>query len=273
MTIRTVVNAYAYIVLPVLMLGIAPKVGRLFCLLLRHRTRGRVCAKVGAPKLRSWLSAWHEALTGPLRKFHWRANRTWTRGYALYHVAIVMVMLGYGFSALLLLQRTLSGIPVPDVERGVLSGSSYAPANLLAFIFGNAEPVQVKFLFGIYGPVFLAITWCEVACAVFGNCCLMVTLLGGRCGALRGDLDEPARGLRLRGRFSCQHLIVRTLIFSLIITEVIGRLGWVDGVVYYHSLLGLTILLVFPFAYLRHVLFAPLALYLAVRERRSGRVL
>ena len=66
--------------------------------------------------------------------------------------------------------------------------------------------------------------------------------------------------------------MVRGLILLLIVSEVLGRLELVPGIVYIHSLLGLTLLLIFPFSYLRHIVFVPIAVSLAVRGRRLGTV-
>jgi hypothetical protein len=271
MQVKELLNLYAYFTLVAVGVSLAVKFGRLAALALRNRIfHLRPVPTGNVPVSQTVWRAARQALCIPIKQFHSKANKTWTRGYAFYHIAIITLMLGYAFSAVLLAGKAFRGSPVPDIKSGAASPESYTPANFLAIIFGNAELVQRHFLFGMYASVFLVVTWCEVACAVFGNCCLMVTLLGGRCGAVRGDLDESSQGLRTRGEFSWQHFVVRFLIFSIIIMEILNRLDLAPRLVYLHAAAGLTLILLMPFLYLRHILFVPLALYLAVIKRRQG---
>jgi len=268
MTVKELLDPYAYFTLGVLISSLAVKFFRIIRLALAHDPTIKTAFKHPSPP--GYVAAIRQTIYSPMRQFHLKANKTWTRGYAFYHIAIILLLLGYALSALILAGKMIAGHPIPDVESGTMTPESSTPANLLAIIFGNAEVIQRRFLFGVYSSVFLMVTWAEIGCAVFGNCCLLLTLLGKRCGAVRGDLDDSSRGVRNAGAFSWQHLLVRFLIFSIIWLEILSRLEWMPGLVYYHAFAGLTLFLLLPFVYLRHIVFVPLALYLAVSKRRSG---
>jgi nitrate reductase gamma subunit len=63
--------------------------------------------------------------------------------------------------------------------------------------------------------------------------------------------------------------VVRLLIFTIIWTELFARLHLVDGIVFVHAFLGLTLLTLFPFTYLFHMVYNFLALFYATRRRMA----
>lgn len=265
------INPYACFALAVFVLGLAYKAWRLAWIAgLRGTGCHRAKSILDAPTRSSFRQAWLAALAGPSRHFHLKTNRLWTCGYALYHAAIILVVAGYMLSALVLAGKIFSGVLVPDVATGEPSWQSLSTANLLAVIFGNGESLQAGWLFGPWAGVFQTIGWGEIGCAILGQACLLSSLLFQRMGGVRRDLDPPARHFRLPGTFSWQHLGVRVLIAAIIGMEVLGRLQTTPDSVYYHSFLGLTLLLILPFSYVVHILFVPPAVYFAFRNRRSG---
>ncbi len=206
-------------------------------------------------------------LSGPVTHFHRKANRTWSRGYLLYHIAIITEVTGYTLSAMILFARIAMGQAVPDVALGVSQSANYEPANLLTVVFGNGEPLQAEFLFGGLAPYFIALTWVAVGFAVVGNLHLVYTLLRRRNAAVVGDIDAAAAGVRIKGRLTWDRLTVRLLIFTIIWTELLARLDIVPGIVFVHAALGLALFTLFPFTYLFHMVYNLVALYYSARRR------
>lgn len=264
-------SAFACLALGGCGLGLLFKLIRLLLLgWPRHVPPARVLRD--APEPLPWFTAFRKMLFSPLRHFHRRSSRSWTVGYALYHGAIFMVVGGYAVSALIIALRWGAHAPILDYATGVATAGPTTLANVLALIFGNAEQLPSSFLFGSWAPWFRTMAWCELPLAVAGNACLLYTLLHGRLGAVRHALDPAVKNLRLRGAFSGQHLLVRSIVFGIIVLEFIGRFNWVPGIAYAHAWLGLALVALFPFTYLAHIPLAPLALGLAILRRRRHAV-
>ena len=210
-----------------------------------------------------------EAVGRPWVAFCARANPCWTVGSLAYHLAIIVVVSGYALSLACLAVRLWQGQPFPGVLSGQATIEAYHPANVAALVFGNSEPAASRFLFGRGHRLFVLATHAEVFFALLGNLCLLVSLCRRRMGAILHDLDPVASGLRRPGRFSFEHMMVRGLIFLIIQAELMARLGLWPQLVYVHVFLAMTFLLVLPFTYLVHVLYAPVALALGYRRCRD----
>jgi len=264
---------YAPLAIGLFLLGTGLKLGRwLSALVTRKKFTGRTERALDTPSPLGAIEALKLVLLGPIRNFYLKANKTWARGYMLYHIAIVTILAGYGISALILGYHLASGNPVPDVARGLEESHSYTIPNLLAIIFGNGEHLQASFLFGSLAPAFVGLTWLAVAVGLAGNFNLLLTIVRKKSGAVVGNLDKAARGMRTSGHFSWEHLVVTLLVFGIIITELLARLELVEGMVYYHAALGLTIFAIFPFTYLFHMVYAFIAVYYATRRRMNRTV-
>jgi hypothetical protein len=200
------------------------------------------------------------------------SSRAWTCGYLFYHLAIILVVAGYTASAAIILHNIASGIPIPDFHPQLPEVAAHSTANILAFIFGNAEPYASKYLFGSFSPWFQHIAWFDFPLAIVGNACLLHTVLRRRVGAVRNDLDSAVRGIRLRGEFSGQHLLIRVIILSIILLEFMGRLSIGPVVAYYHAFLGLTLIAIFPYTYLVHIPLAPVVAWLAFQRRQRNAI-
>ncbi|NTV66053.1 MAG: hypothetical protein HGA65_21305 [Oscillochloris sp.] len=265
---ETFLNIYAPIAFLLFFGGLALRMGRWVKALVTHRSmRGRNRTFPLMSRDLGMLKGASEVLAGPVRHFHNRANRTWSRGYALYHAAIITEVSGYSISALILAVRLAMGQPVPDVARHVAESFNYTPANLLAIVFGNGEELAAHFLFGSFAAAFVAITWVAVGFAVLGNLHLLFTLLSRRNAAVLGDIDAAAQGVRIKGRLTWDRLLVRLMIFSIIWTELLARLEVVPGIVFIHAGLGLALFTLFPFTYLFHMVYNVVALYYSARRR------
>jgi nitrate reductase gamma subunit len=261
-------NIYAPIALTLFVGGLALRMGRWVKAIFAHRTaRGRNRTFPVQHRNLGMLKGATEVLVGPVTHFHKRANSTWSRGYALYHAAIITEVSGYSLSALILFARMALGQPVPDVAAHLAESFNYTPANLLAIVFGNGEELAAHFLFGGLAPAFSAITWVAVAFAVLGNLHLLITLLRGRNSAVVADIDRASAGVRFKGRLTWDRLAVRLLIFTIIWTELLARLELVPGVVFFHAGLGLALFTLFPFTYLFHMVYNFVALYYSARRR------
>jgi hypothetical protein len=223
---------------------------------------------IDAPSPLKWSTTIKKVLFSPAIDFHCRSCRSWTVGYALYHTAIFMVFSGYAVSGFIIGFKIFTHAPLLDFASGTLVAGSTTISNVIALIFGNAEQLPSDFIFGKWASAFRVMVWCELPFAITGNVCLFYTLLKGRMGAVRHDLDIAAQNLRLRGEFSGQHLLVRSIIFSIILMEFIGHLGWIPGIAYAHAGLGMLLIALFPFTYLVHIPLAPLSLGLAMVRRR-----
>lgn len=265
---ETFLNIYAPIAFLLFFAGLALRMGRWVKAFVVHPTvRGRNRTfPVVTPDM-GLIKGAIEVLTGPVKHFHAKANRTWSRGYALYHVAIITEVTGYTLSALILFARMAMGQPVPDIGHHIAESSNYSPANLLAIVFGNGESLASQFLFGSFAPVFVSITWVAVGFAILGNLHLVFTLLTRRNSAVLADIDEASKGVRIKGRLTWDRITVRLLIFSIIWTELLARLELVPGIVFLHASLGLALFTLFPFTYIFHMVLNFVALYYGARRR------
>jgi hypothetical protein len=226
---------------------------------------------VDAPPAPSLWIITKRLLLGPARHFHYKAIPIWTLGCTFYHVAILLTVASYVLSAAILLSKIATGVPLPDFHRPLHGEASLAAANILAFIFGNAEEFPSRFLFGSFAPCFQAVAWIDLPLAVIGNGFLLYTVLRRQIGTIRSRLDEAMIHRQLRGHFSGQRLLVRLLILSIILAEFIGRLGWMPNIAYYHALLALILVAAIPYTYLRHIPLSPLVAWLAIwRQRRNA---
>lgn len=266
--LMTWLNIFAPLALMVFLVGVGLKLSRvLYALGWRRHVRGISSHFEGAPPRLAFGEALRSVLIDPINHFYRPANPGWARGYLFYHLAIVTEVLGYTVSALLVLAALLMGRAVPDVALHLHESANYSPANLLALIFGNGEPLQAAFLFGRLAPFFIGFTWVAVVLAVIGNLNLLLTLLRRRNAAIVGDIDPAARGIRIKGRLPWDRVLVRSLIFCIIWTELLARLQLVDGVVFVHGALGLVLFSLLPFTYLFHMVYALLAVSFATRRR------
>mgnify|MGYP001034114668 CR=1 FL=1 len=270
---ETFLNIFAPVAFTIFFVGVGLRLSRWFLAVVTpRRIRGSTQAFIGGPQPMSLPAALKAVLIDPVTHFYMKANKTWGRGYMLYHMAIITEVTGYTLAAFVLFARMIAGQGVPDVARHLEQSQNYAPANLLAIVFGNGEPLQAQFLFGDFATLFISVTWVAVICAVLGNFHLMYTLLRGRHTAIVGDIDEAAKGIRAKGRLSWDRLLVRSLIFCIIWTELLARLHLVPGIVFVHSALGVTLFTLLPFTYLFHIVYNVLAVFYATRRRMVGTV-
>jgi hypothetical protein len=268
MTLIRFLNFYFFLCLGILGLSYVVRAGQI--LKQNHRLNPeRGTTALQAPVRKSWLQSGRELLVNPWFFFHSRANRVWSHGYVAYHFGIVSIIVGYALSAGLLAWKGQHHVPIPDLAWGAPSAQSTSPANLLALVFGNAEPIPLHFLFGRFATLFRDFSWLELAAAVYGNGCLLFSLLKWRQGSLNGDVDPATRGIRWPGIGSKQHGLVRGIIFTIILTEILGRMHITENIRYWHAGLGLTLLVLIPFTYLNHILIAPIALWNAARRRHN----
>ncbi len=261
-------NAFAPIALMIFAVGITLRLGRWAKAVVMRRNvhRRNPGFPVNYQRL-SLVKGAKDVLTGPVTHFHRNANRTWSRGFVLYHIAILTEVTGYTLSFLILFARIAIGQPVPDVALHAQQSANYEPANLLAIVFGNGEALSANFLFGGFGSYFIAITWVAVGFAVLGNLYLLYTLLRRRNAAVLADIDKASAGVRIKGRLTWDRLTVRLLIFMIIWTELLARLDAVPGIVFVHAALGLALFTLFPFTYLFHMVYNFVALYYSARRR------
>lgn len=266
----TLLNIIAPIAITVFVVGVGLRLGRfVMALLTKRRFRGiSPTFESPPPRLGFWQSL-TAVLFGPYQHFYRRANPVWGRGYLAYHVAIITEVIGYSISALIVFANILLGRPIPDVSLHLEHSFNYTPANLLAIIFGNGEELQSRFLFGDFAPYFVGITWVAVIFAVIGNLHLMMVLLRRWSGAVVNDSDPPAHRIRTPGRRPFDRVLIRTIIFCIIWTELLARLQLVPGIVYVHSLLGLALFTLLPFTYLFHMVYNFLAVFYATRRRMA----
>ncbi|WP_129626672.1 hypothetical protein [Candidatus Oscillochloris fontis] len=264
---ETFLNIYAPIALIIFFGGLALRMGRWAKALVIHRSvRGRNATfPVHMADLGLFKGA-TDVLAGPVQRFHKPANRVWSRGYMLYHIAIITEVTGYSLSALILFVRMAMGQPVPNIAHHTAQSFNYAPSNLLAIVFGNGESLASQFLFGSFAPIFVNVTWVAVGFAVVGNLHLVYTLLTRRNSAVLADIDAASKGVRIKGRITWDRLAVRLLIFSIIWTELFARLELINGIVFVHAALGLALFTLFPFTYLFHMVFNIVALYYGAKR-------
>jgi nitrate reductase gamma subunit len=234
---------------------------RLFWAMIRYKVlpiRNRLA--LDEPAHYSWGETYRRVLLKPVRDHNIKTRGIWTVGFILYHVAIITLVAGYSLSALILAVRIFSGEPVPDIRTGLPTGASFSPANILAIIFGNAEPVQAKFLFGRFADLFVTATWVDVCFALAGNGLLWVSVVKTSLRQKMSPAEERAPAVWP----DVNKYIIRTMISMIILSEVLGRLDLVPGMVYLHSALGVTLLALFCFTYLAHILYTPLLFLCAV---------
>jgi nitrate reductase gamma subunit len=267
--VESFLNIFAPIALAIFAVGLGLRLGRWAKAVVARRStvHRRNSAFPVNYKTLSLVGGAKDVVSGPVAHFHRNANRTWSRGYLLYHIAIITEVVGYTLAAIILFARVAVGQTVPDIALHAEGSTNYDPANLMAIVFGNGEPLSANYLFGGFGPYFIGITWVAVGFAVAGNLHLMYTLLRRRNAAVVADIDPAARGVRIRGRMSWDRLAVRLLIFTIIWTELLARLDAVSGIVFVHAALGLALFTLFPFTYLFHMVYNVVALYYSARRR------
>ncbi|MBO9383581.1 MAG: hypothetical protein J7479_14615, partial [Roseiflexus sp.] len=83
------------------------------------------------------------------------------------------------------------------------------------------------------------------------------------------DIDHASRGIRIPGRLPWDRLLVRTIIFCIIWTELFARLHLFPGVVYVHALLGMALFTLLPFTYLFHMIYNFIAVYYAAQRHMA----
>jgi hypothetical protein len=267
------INAVAPVALFIFITGIGIRLGRWFMAATTpRRQRGITEQFNGGPQPIGLWQALKEVIVNPVTHFGGRANRTWAHGYLFYHIAIITKAIGYGMAALIVGFHVLMQNPVPDVAAHTAASYNYSPANLLALIFGNGEHLQATFLFGDLSTAFLSITWVALAFAVAGNLQLLYTAIRKRSGAVIAGIDEASKDLRTGGWMKWDRVLVRLMIFTIIWTELLARLQAVEGIVFAHAFLGLSLLTIMPFTYLFHMVYNFLALFYAVRRKMARAV-
>lgn len=267
----TILQVYAPVALLVFALGTGFRIARLVAIAAktRGRPRGRTGIAVDDVARDGFWRSLFDVITRPVRHYARKANPVWTLGYIFYHIGIITITAGYFVSVAILAVRILLGQPVPDVATHEAASHNYSLTNLVAIVFGNAEPLQAGYLFGPLAEAFVKFTWVIVGSAFFGNAMLLLTHLRGRGGAVTADMDAATRGVRTGPRHDAGHLLITLLVFAIIWTEILARLEAFPGIVYLHSLLGLTLFLIFPFTYLYHMFFAWLGWLYATRRRMA----
>jgi len=218
----------------------------------------------------TWLEALKCAFIHPISRFPRKSNPIWTWGISLYHIGITLTLGAYITTALFLLPRVLGGEPVPDLARGLEASHNYSVANLLTLIFAFAEPPVAEYLFGPLSRLVINVTWIEVLIAASGNLLLVLVRLYSLNGAMTHELDAAVRGRRVSGRRPRINTFVTFVITGIIWTEILARLEMVPHIVLLHTMLGATLLLLLPFTYLSHLVYAVVALYYSAARRRTG---
>lgn len=270
MTLLDFLNVYGPVALTVFALGTGYKVARhLYLIATRRRPMGPTPSALDAPEPMPWGEALKRAVFYPILRFPRRSNKLWTLGFTLYHVGIIMTTAGYLVSMIILAVHLLLGHPIPDVARGLAESHNTSVPNLVAIIFGNAEPLVARFLFGPLAGAFVAITWVDVLSAFTGNLLMLVVRARRLSGAITAPLDPYTESVRRPGRRRFGQVAVTLVITGIIWTEILARLQLVEHIVLVHSVFGLTLLLVLPFSYLWHMFYIWVAMfYMAARWRR-----
>ena len=220
-----------------------------------------------APRPHDSLATLRALFVRPMRKFHLRAHPVWTFGCWCYHAAILTVMSAYALGLLCLLVRAFEGRAYPELVANPTAGKLL---QALLLIFGSGEPAAAQFLFGGWSRLFVWLGWWELGLAMAGNLALVTAWASHGMGAVVRDLDATCRGVLIPGRRSASHLGIRLLVFLIIQTEWLGRMGLLAWSTKLHTFLGLTLLLIAPFSYLAHTYWAPIALLSAWRRHRLG---
>lgn len=260
-------DKYALFALIVSFLGIFYKVSLHFIRVMTHPPLPkRITNAVDPVKPVSFFEGVKRFFVFPTNRFAMKGNPVFALGAVLYHIGIITVSTGYGISLALLLFHIINGNPIPDVSTGAEQSYNYSLSNIFAIIFGNGEWLQAKFLFGNFANIFVYGTWVIVIIAFIGNSLLLIVHIFGLSGAITNDIDPAAKNLRLKGRFKFSHFLVTFLVYSIIWTEILARLDVIHGMVYIHSMLGATMILIFPYTYLFHMFYAPVAVYYGARR-------
>lgn len=265
MDIKALLDLYAGIALTVFAVLVGFRVIRTaYLFATKSGIRGRNLKALDNPEFRG------SALTviGRASAFTRKSNPLYYWGLVLYHIDIISLSVMYALTAARMIAATNRADGILDVATGTI-GSNYSLSNILAIVFGSGEPMQAEFLYGAYAGLYRSITWGLLVVAVIGNLLIIlsrVTQSGG--GAVVSDIDATAKGVRVRGINNRSHLLVSLLISGIIWSEIVARLGLFEGAVYYHSFLGVTVLLLVPFTYLIHTIYVPFYLYNAAKRYR-----
>jgi len=262
-------DQYALIALIISAAGIIYKVGLHFIRLVTHPPVLKPYKNnaVDAIEPRGIIESIVRFFATPTKRSS-KSNPIFTAGAVMYHIGIITVSTGYGISLLILLYHVLNGNPIPDVSSDAQQSYNYSLSNIFAIIFGNGEWLQSRFLFGPFAEFFVYFTWIIVISAFIGNSLLMIVHIFGLSGAVIRDIDPAAKGVRRKGRFKFSHLLFTSLVYAIIWTEILARLDIVHGMVYIHSILGATMIMIFPYSYLFHMFYAPVAVYYGARRWR-----
>jgi len=197
----------------------------------------------------------------PKKNFHRLSRPIWSIGSMLYHVGLVSLFFGYFLSAGIVIFKIVTKDSIPLADVTFHQSQSYEPSNILAFIFGNAEPFAAPYLFGQYSDLFVTTSLVQIMIASFGNGLLLFSLLSSRV--------QPGKPKLPRSKF-IQRLLVRVLIGMIIWAEISSRIFHSPMVLYGHIILGLSLILLIPLFYLNHIIFMPFAVVSSVRKLRFG---
>lgn len=262
-------NIYTLIAVLVFAVGLSLKLGRwVSSLVINRKFRGVTQNFEGGPNYMGFFSGVKSVLLDPVTHFYKKVNPTWNRGYMLYHIAIVTKSIGYAIAGLIVFPHILFGNPIPDIATHAEASYNYAPGNIAAIIFGSGEEIQAHFLFGPLASAFMMITAVALLFAVVGNLHMVYSTIKKRgAAAILHDIDDAAKGIRSKGFLNWDRYAVRFIIFSIIWVDILSRLHLVENIVFVHAALGVTLLMLFPFTYLFHMVYNVIALYYSARRR------
>lgn len=240
---------------------------------LRH-SQSIVASKslISAPPPQSLRAACSATFTRPWTTFHRKTDRLWAVGYACYHWAIAMLVIGYVTSLVIVVANIAHGHVIPDYFTQDPNVTNTSMGNLITWIFGNADKSASQFLFGRFATTFRAVAWLELPLALVGNTCLLAVVIRARVGAIRRGLDSASTQVRHAGRFSGQHLLVRITILTIIALEFVGRFDGYKSAARYHGAVAFTLIALVPLTYLTHIPLAPVVIWQAIGRRRRNRV-
>lgn len=262
-------NVYTPIALLITIAGLTYRIGIHVVRLSRPPSPGLVTNLLDAPPKLDWLAAIWNVLSFPVTRFNVRANPVLVWGVVLYHVGVITIIAGYALSTLLVCGYLALGLPIPDVSTGISVSYNISYSNVLAVIFGNGEPLQSAFLFGPLAGAFKLLTWLAVISALCGNSLILITHILGRGGAIVGDIDRAAKKIRIKGMFTVSHVLITLVVYTIIWTEILSRIDAVHGIVYLHSVIGITLILMMPYTYLFHMVYFPVSMYYSARRWRE----
>lgn len=263
-------DIYVFMAFAIFVVGLTFKLSRWFKTLIFHNhPKGITKDFNGGPEHMSLIEAVKAVLIEPTSRFYRKANPSWNRGYMLYHIAIITKASGYALAAVILTYHMIVGNAIPNVATHAEESFNYSAGNLAAIVFGSGETLQANFLFGgSLGNAFMFITGVALIFAVVGNLHMVYTTLRNRgASAITGDIDPAATGVRANGTPKWDRVVVRLVIFTIIYTDIVARLHIVDNAVFLHAFLGATLLLLFPFTYLFHMVYNVLASLYSIRRR------